>query len=71
MPRKRKVDTPKPTRMGDTVLFKFSARDTFPAMVQRVNPDGSCRLYVFGAMSAYPVDDVVEGVEVGDWCNRD
>jgi len=59
-----------PARRGDIVDFKFSEKDTFPAMVQRVNSDTTCRLWIFAAMSAYAVDDVTEGPGVGSWSRR-
>jgi len=59
------VDVAKPA-IGDIVLY-HEMRGPVPAIVQFIYPDGSLRLWIWGAQSMHPKDGVIEGTEQGQW----
>lgn len=61
--------TPKPIMIGDGVFY-HEGRGDHPALVQHVYPDGSLRLWVFGAQSIHPKDGIIEGTEIGTWSRK-
>ena len=55
--------------VGDIIHY-HEMRGICPAIVQYIHPDGSLRLWVWGAQSMHPKDGVVEGDEMGYWTRK-
>lgn len=65
------LETPKPTQIGDTVVFHsgHSRKADFPALVQELFPDGRARLWIFSVMSSYQ-QEALEGTGPNCWSRR-